>query len=53
MVTFRRGFEVVEEKQNFYTPSLKKYLGGWVCYKVVSEHGYNTRPGWAIYQSQG
>jgi hypothetical protein len=26
-----------KKKRNFNTPSLKRYLGGWVCYKVVSE----------------
>jgi hypothetical protein len=28
MVTFRRGFEVVEEKKKIYTPSLKIVLRG-------------------------
>jgi hypothetical protein len=47
MVPLRRGFEVVKEKKNFNTPSLKRYLGGWVSYKVVSEQSSNTRTGWA------
>jgi hypothetical protein len=42
---------MVEEKGKFNTPSLKRVLRGWVCYKVVSEKSYNTRPGWAIDQS--
>jgi hypothetical protein len=37
MEAFRGGFEVIEEMINFNTPSLKGYLGGWVCYRVVSE----------------
>jgi len=37
MVPSRRGIEMIEKKINFNTPSLKRYLGGWVCYKVVSE----------------
>jgi hypothetical protein len=23
-------------------------VGGWGCYKLVSEHGFNTEPGWAM-----
>ena len=26
-------------------PSL---VEGWGCYKLVSEHGFNTEPGWAM-----
>jgi hypothetical protein len=34
-------------KQNFDSPSLERVLMGQVCYKLVSEHGYNTWPVWA------
>jgi hypothetical protein len=33
--------------QNFDAPSLERVLRGRVCYKLVSEHGYNTWPAWA------
>jgi hypothetical protein len=28
---------MVEEKKNLIPHPLKRYLGGWVCYRVVSE----------------
>jgi hypothetical protein len=28
--------------------ALPEPVGGWGCYNMVSEHGYNTEPGWAM-----
>jgi hypothetical protein len=28
--------------------ALPRPVDGWGCYKLVSEHGYNTEPGWAM-----
>jgi hypothetical protein len=32
----RRGFEMMEERKILMPHILKRYLRGWVCYKVVS-----------------
>ena len=28
--------------------SIFRPVGGWGCYNLVPEHGYNTKPGWAM-----
>jgi hypothetical protein len=28
--------------------ALPRPVDGWGCYKLVSEHGYNTEPGWTM-----
>ena len=33
----RRGFEMMEESEILMPHPLKRYLRGWVCYKVVLE----------------
>jgi hypothetical protein len=33
----RRGFEMMEESEILMPHPLKRYLRGWVCYKLVSE----------------
>jgi hypothetical protein len=38
---------IKKEDENYDAPSLGKILRGRVCYKLVSEHGYNTWPAWA------
>jgi hypothetical protein len=47
MKTLDRGSKTFEESEILMPHSLKIHLRGWVCYKVVSEHGNNTWPSWA------
>jgi hypothetical protein len=42
-----RGFEMIKESEILMPHPLKRYLRGWVCYKLVSEQGNNTWPAWA------
>jgi hypothetical protein len=45
--TSNRGSMTFEESEILMSHSLKIHLRGWVCYKVVSQHGINTWPTWA------
>jgi hypothetical protein len=37
METSGRGFEMMEKSEILIAHPLKRYLRGWVCYKLVSE----------------
>jgi hypothetical protein len=47
MKTSNRIFEIFKEIEILMPCSLKRYLRGWVCYRLVLEHGNNTWPAWA------
>jgi hypothetical protein len=43
----RKGFEIVEESENFNAPSLKRILRGLGVLQSGIRAGYNTWPAWA------